>query len=528
MNAQPVRLRTRSAAEIRASGSFAEAQAAGRYQGYTYSYPHKTSYGWFDSPLSLAELWSQQDLSNTFLYGHIPFCEMRCGFCNLFTTTNPTADAETLFVEAFERQARIVRSLLGPSLRVTTGAIGGGTPTLLSAAHLYRVFAVLADSYGVNYSHVPFSVETSPDTASAEKVAILGDVGIERASIGIQSWFAQELRAMGRPQDVEIAHAAVARLRDSAIPKLNIDLIYGVEGQTETSMLANIAKTLQHEPDEVFLYPLYVRPLTGLGRNLARSWDDDRIALYRVGRDALLEAGFRQVSMRRFERLKPGPADDSTGVSSDSDVSAVSGVLAVDAVDAVERSRLGSSLTGLAANMTGARSVAAASNATMATMDGDQPTSPFGPSYDCQRDPMIGLGPGARSYTPNVHYSTDWAVGREGVRSIIDNYVSADDDHHKHAHYGVKLSLEDRKCRFILQGLLHELGLDLAHYQTTIGSSALVDFSSLHELLRDGLAHQEDPASLRLTALGFENSDVIGPWLYGDDVKQRMSAFDIH
>lgn len=142
MNSQPVRLRTRSAAEIRASGSFAEAQAAGRYQGYTYSYPHKTSYGWFDAPLSLAELWSEQDLSNTFLYGHIPFCEMRCGFCNLFTTTNPTADAETLFVEAFERQARIVRSLLGPSLRITTGAIGGGTPTLLSAAHLYRVFAV--------------------------------------------------------------------------------------------------------------------------------------------------------------------------------------------------------------------------------------------------------------------------------------------------------------------------------------------------------------------------------------------------
>jgi oxygen-independent coproporphyrinogen III oxidase len=461
------RVRVRSAAEIAGSGSFEEAQSDGRYQGYTYSYPHKTSYTWFDTPKPLSQIWANQNLASSFLYVHIPFCEMRCGFCNLFTTTDPSEVRESKFVVALERQAHIVRSSLGESFRVTSGAIGGGTPTILSAANLQRVFTMMQTTYGVDLQRATFSVETSPDTADDEKVAILADNKVHRVSIGIQSWFSDELRAMGRPQDIDRAHAAVQRLRNSGIPIVNIDLIYGVDGQTSESMAANIVETLRHEPDEVFLYPLYVRPLTGLGRNSKRSWDDDRLALYRVGRDALLEAGFRQVSMRRFER----PTIESMG----------------------EHRR-------------------------------EEPEA----DYDCQRDPMIGLGPGARSYSASTHYSTDWAVGRDAVRSIIDNYIDASNEYHAHAHYGVELTSDDRQRRFVLQGLLHRTGLDVNQFVTAFGVSPLDVFAQLRELLDIGLAKLNDDSMLRLSDRGYEFSDVIGPWFYSPFVRDRMTSFDMH
>ncbi len=459
------RVQLRKASEVTHSRSFADALEDGLYQGYTYSYPHKTAYRWFQEPLVLADVWAAQDLSNTFLYAHIPFCEMRCGFCNLFTTTNPSDERESQFVAALERQARLVRKVLGPSLRVTTGAIGGGTPTLLSNANLLRLLGLLADGYEVDFQQVPFSVETSPETASADKVGILSDAGIDRVSIGIQSWFADELRAMGRPQNVQQATTAVERLRNSGIRSLNIDLIYGVEGQTEETMRANVTETLRHEPNEVFLYPLYVRPLTGLGRNAGRSWDDVRRALYRVGREALLDAGFRQTSMRRFER---------------------------------------SSVTLSAGEAAG------------------------GHSYDCQRDPMIGLGPGARSYTPDVHYSSDWAVGRDGVRSIIDNYIAGDDSEHLLAGYGAQLTDDDRRRRFVLQGLLHETGLDTPRYAQQFGRSVTDDFPQLTELLEtQNIESVSAGQKLALTQQGLELSDVIGPWLYSELTKTRMSTFEI-
>ena len=98
------RVQLRKASEVTHSRSFADALEDGLYQGYTYSYPHKTAYRWFQEPLVLADVWAAQDLSNTFLYAHIPFCEMRCGFCNLFTTTNPSDERESQFVAALNNR----------------------------------------------------------------------------------------------------------------------------------------------------------------------------------------------------------------------------------------------------------------------------------------------------------------------------------------------------------------------------------------------------------------------------------------
>jgi oxygen-independent coproporphyrinogen-3 oxidase len=157
--------------------------------------------------------------------------------------------------------------------------------------------------------------------------------------------------------------AALDAVRAAGIPVLNIDLIYGIDGQTRESWRASLKTALRWIPEEIYLYPLYVRPLTGLGRlNLSQDaeWDTQRLDLYRSGRDLLLENGYEQVSMRMFRRL-------------------------------------------------------------------DAPVIAGGEDYACQTDGMIGLGCGARSYTSSLHYTFDYAVSPSEVRGIIDDYVATED-----------------------------------------------------------------------------------------------------
>ncbi|MFD0887637.1 coproporphyrinogen III oxidase family protein, partial [Streptosporangium algeriense] len=109
-----------------------------------------------------------------------------------------------------------------------------------------------------------------------------------------------EARAAVRPQRRAEVEAALGRIRDTGFEALNIDLIYGIDGQTGETWRHSLEAALAWRPEEVYLYPLYVRPLTGLGRR-ARDWDDHRLGLYRQGRDHLLAAGYEQVSMRMFQ-----------------------------------------------------------------------------------------------------------------------------------------------------------------------------------------------------------------------------------
>jgi len=155
---------------------------------------------------------------------------------------------------------------------------------------------------------IPFSVETSPATATREKLALLRDGQVDRISLGVQSFLETEAAAMGRGQKRTAVETALGHIREAGFPILNIDLIYGVAGQTPQSWLESLQAALAWKPEELFLYPLNVRPLTGLHKS-GRSWADQRLALYRAGRDFLLEHGYTQVSMHMFRSPTSSAAD---------------------------------------------------------------------------------------------------------------------------------------------------------------------------------------------------------------------------
>lgn len=291
------------------------------YQSYVYGYPHKTAYRPLPDRPALAGLWAGEPVDALSLYAHIPFCEFRCGFCNLFTRVGAPDELTTRYLDALERQARAVRAALGAPARFAAAAFGGGTPTYLTAAELTRLCDIAEEIMGADLRAVPLSVETSPGTATADRLAVLAQRGTTRISLGVQSFVAAEARAAVRPQHVGEVHAALERIRDTTIPVLNIDLIYGIDGQTEQTWRASLDAALTWRPEELYLYPLYVRPLTGLGRRPAEddaAWDARRLRLYALGRDHLLAHGYEQVSLRMFRRLgAPRAASDDHACQTD-------------------------------------------------------------------------------------------------------------------------------------------------------------------------------------------------------------------
>ncbi|RYD78290.1 MAG: coproporphyrinogen III oxidase family protein [Verrucomicrobiaceae bacterium] len=280
------------------------------FQGYAYAYPHKMAYGPLQPPVPLETLWSEEDRDALFLYVHLPFCEMRCGFCNLFTTTGAKPDLVTDYLGALERQMRVVGASLD-SHRFARAAFGGGTPTFLSETELERLFAMTREHLGGFAGDIPISFEMSPGTVTETKLKLLREQGVTRASIGVQSFLLEETKALGRPQQREHVMKALTLMRNSGFRVLNIDLIYGIPDQTPQSWEFSLREALQFEPEELFLYPLYVRPLTGLEK-LHREPSDLRLELFRRGRDFLLAQGYEQISMRLFRR-KDLPAEQGDG-----------------------------------------------------------------------------------------------------------------------------------------------------------------------------------------------------------------------
>ncbi|MEU6174230.1 STM4012 family radical SAM protein [Streptantibioticus parmotrematis] len=441
------------------------------YQSYVYAYPHKTAYRPLDPRPRLDQVWADEPKDALSLYAHIPFCEVRCGFCNLFTRIGAPDGLTGAYLDALERQAVRVAAALGPGARYAQVAFGGGTPTFLTAAELERLCDIAEVRMGADLSAVPLSVEASPATATADRLAVLAARGATRLSLGVQSFVPHEARAAVRPQRRADVEAALGRVRDAGIPVLNIDLIYGIDGQTAASWRTSLDAALAWEPEELYLYPLYVRPLTGLGRREGADapdpeWDLRRLALYRAGRDHLLASGYEQVSMRMFRRAGVAPVPGAGRTA--------------------------------------------------------------GTEYCCQTDGMVGLGCGSRSYTRRLHYSFDYAVSMTEIRGIVDDYVARPASDFDVAEVGWWMDARESRRRHLVQSLLQAEGLATASYRERFGTRPEDDFAGDLEQLRvrgwlDGAG--ESVGVLRLTPEGLAHSDAVGPAFFSERARAAMSDY---
>lgn len=285
-----------------------EQQQISRYVGYMYSYPHKTAYRTLTPPVSLSPYLERLEGREASLYFHIPFCAHKCGYCNLFSQQCCDAERISLYLHTMRRQAEQL-SVAAQGLKFTSFAVGGGTPLILDEGQLEELFC-LAELFGVHPSRVFTSVETSPEYTQKSVLRQLRARGVERLSMGVQSFNETELKKLKRRPGLGTVVGALENIVEAGFPQFNLDLIYGIEGQTVESFMRSLNTALTYRPNELFIYPLYVRPGTRID---VRSTDDIGYAIYKSARELLVGQGFVQTSMRRFVRRETTETEFSCG-----------------------------------------------------------------------------------------------------------------------------------------------------------------------------------------------------------------------
>jgi oxygen-independent coproporphyrinogen-3 oxidase len=246
------------------------------------------------------------------VYVHVPFCSSKCHFCDWVAgydtgdLTN-TSDLRQAYVDALCAQIRFY----GPRLMAlgyspSNVYWGGGTPTRLSDEQLATVARTLSESFDLS-KVAEYTLEGSPETLTAEKLGILREAGLNRISIGVQSFDDTILRRMGRAHSADVADRAVGLIKAAGIENFNIDLITNFPDQSREIVAETVQHTAALGVPHVSLYPFrHVESLVsvkqarrGVRRVMA---NDERIDAYMNGKRLLEEAGFEEYVANYFTR----------------------------------------------------------------------------------------------------------------------------------------------------------------------------------------------------------------------------------
>ena len=227
------------------------------------------------------------------LYVHVPFCSAICGYCN-FNRGLLDEDLKRRYVTAVTRE--IARS--GDGSRVDSIFFGGGTPSLLSVGEVARILDTCRSVFGVA-SDTEVTFEMNPESCSRSYVSALLDVGINRISLGVQSFDDGELARLGRAHTAAQARAAFGAIREAGCDNLSLDLMLWLPAQSRAACASSVEALLSLAPDHASLYMLELYPNAPLREEAARhGWsqapDEDAVAMYLDAFSRTDAAGYRQ------------------------------------------------------------------------------------------------------------------------------------------------------------------------------------------------------------------------------------------
>jgi len=187
------------------------------------------------------------------LYVHIPFCRRMCWYCGCNTSVAVRHDPIEAYLRALSQEITLVRNHLPRRLAVTHIHFGGGTPTIVKPYEFRSLLAHLRSAFAVAAS-AEIAIEIDPRVLTAEMAAALGDAGVTRASLGVQSLDPAVQSAINRHQSLNKTALAVDRLRHAGVGGINIDLIYGLPRQTVASCIATAEACLPLRPDRFSVF----------------------------------------------------------------------------------------------------------------------------------------------------------------------------------------------------------------------------------------------------------------------------------
>ena len=247
-------------------------------------------------------------------YVHIPFCRVRCGYCdfNTYTGEELRGARREDYAGTLLREIDLASGVLSVHPRpLNTVFFGGGTPTLLPARDLAVILSTLRDRFGLE-PDAEVTVEANPDTVTPEVTEELASAGVTRLSIGMQSAVPEVLRTLDRTHRPENVATAVSAARQSGL-SVSVDLIYGAPEETLDHWRRSIEAALAMETDHISAYALIVEEGTALERRIRRGElstpdDDLQAAMYEHADTAFEEAGYGWYEVSNWAKT---PADRS-------------------------------------------------------------------------------------------------------------------------------------------------------------------------------------------------------------------------
>lgn len=244
------------------------------------------------------------------VYLHVPFCQKKCYYCD-FNTYAGLAGLAPAYLAALRREIVLRAGQQTPlgvlgERPVRSVFIGGGTPTVLSGAELAGLLAALQEHFNV-LPDAELTVEANPGTIDAAKLAALRAAGVNRLSLGAQTFDAARLERLGRIHAPDDVRAGVAAARQAGFQNVSIDLIFGLPEQTVADWERDLAEAVALQPDHISAYSLIIEPGTPF-----HAWheagrlpvpDDDTVAdMLAVTRQRLLAAGYEPYEISNYAR----------------------------------------------------------------------------------------------------------------------------------------------------------------------------------------------------------------------------------
>jgi oxygen-independent coproporphyrinogen III oxidase len=247
------------------------------------------------------------------LYLHIPFCEHKCIYCDFYSIA-PNGDRHDYnmhiarFRQALEQEITLRAKQEQFNEHYTTIFFGGGTPSLLEAGSIEDILGSLSKAFSINHD-AEITLETNPGTVNLHKLRTLRATGINRLSVGIQSFHQDDLQFLSRIHTVSEAQACVRDAQEVGFSNISIDLIFSLPGQTQQRWESNLEQAVALNPTHISAYSLIVEPQTPLSRMVKAGQvtlvsPDDDAELYAMTIDRLRHYGYEQYEVSNF--AKPG------------------------------------------------------------------------------------------------------------------------------------------------------------------------------------------------------------------------------
>ena len=233
------------------------------------------------------------------LYCHVPFCAHKCDYC-AFYSHRPAGELVDRYVDALVRELELVQ----PELEPKTIFFGGGTPSLLTLLQWNKVFAAMAR---LNLAGVKeWTVECNPATVSADKARLLREAGVNRISMGVQSLSAPLLERLGRVHSRDMVFRSYDILRKAGFENINLDLMFGIPGQTISIWRETLGEILAMNPEHISSYEVIYEEDTPLFEQLqagAFSVDEDLVCdMYDELLATVEGGGYQQYEIANFSR----------------------------------------------------------------------------------------------------------------------------------------------------------------------------------------------------------------------------------